>query len=330
MTERENMLMVLNHEQPEWVPNFGKASRFYFGYGCDRVLNPRTGYYYDRFGVEFELEKGPLGGYMPTNTKTRKFELEDITEWKAVMPEVDLGKVDWEEETRKMAGNDITLFYTTGSREYVSNYIVGYLWDELHYMMGFENALYSIAAEPEAAADFLNAMADFYIDCMLEQFKYWKPDIAMTMDHVANESGLLISPSSYRNIIKPAQKKIFDVLKDQNIMVEMHVDGKIDDIIPDYAEIGVQVIQPFQVYNDIEKAKKDYNMIAIGGWDAFGPGNQDDASEETVRASVRKAIDTYAPTGNYAIWFSGASATSKEKMFWLNDEAEKYGHAFYK
>lgn len=322
--------MVLNHEKPEWVPNFGKASRFFFGYGCDRAVNPKNGYYYDHFGVEFELEKGPLGGYMPTNTKTRKFELEDITEWKTVMSKVDLGKVDWEEETKKMLGNDIKLFYTMGNEDYVSNYIVGYLWDELHYMMGFENALYSIAAEPEAAADFLNAMADFYIDCMLEQFKYWKPDVAMTMDHVANDAGLLMSPSSYREIVKPAQKKIFDVLKDQNIKVETHVDGKIDAIIPDYAEIGVEVLQPFQVFNDIEKAKKDYNMVAIGGWDAFGPGNMDDASEEEVRASVRKAMDAYAPTYNYAIWFSGASATSKEKMFWLNDEAEKYGHAFYK
>jgi hypothetical protein len=41
-------------------------------------------------------------------------------------------------------------------------------------------------------------------------------------------------------------------------------------------------------------------------------------------------MDDYAVTGNYAIWFSGASATSKEKMFWLQDEAEKYGHTFYK
>ncbi len=329
MTERENMLMVFNHQIPQWVPNYGKASQFYFGFGCDRTQNPKTGLFYDRFGVEFSLEGGPLGGYMPTNTKTRNFELTDITNWKSVMPGIDLGTVDWEEETKRMAGNDVRLFYGTESSSFVSNYIVGYLWDELHYMMGFENALYSVAAEPEATSDFLNAMADFYIDCMLEQFKYWKPDIAMTMDHVATKLGLLMSPDSYRKVIKPAQAKIYSVLKDQGIIVETHVDGKVDDIIPDYAEIGVEVIQPLQVYNDIEKAKKDYHMVCIGGWDAFGPGNADGASEEEVRASVRKAMDAYAPTGSYAIWFSGASAVSEEKMFWLNDEAEKYGHTFY-
>lgn len=329
MTERENMLMVLNHQTPEWVPNFGKTAQFYFSYGCDRLRNDANGLYYDPFGVEFRLVKGPLGGYLPTNTKNRAFELEDITEWKRVMPKIDPGKVDWEEETRRMLGDNFSL-YGENTNDGISNYIVGYLWDELHYMMGFENALFSLAAEPEASADFLNAMADWYIDCMLEQFRYFKPDLAMVMDHVANASGLLMSPESYRNIIKPAEKKIYDVLKDQGIQCEMHVDGKVDDIIADYADLGVEVIQPFQVFNDIEQAKKKYHMVAIGGWDAFGPGNNGDSTEEEVRASVREAMDRYAPTGSYAIWFSGASGENPKEMEWLNDEAEKYGHAFYR
>ena len=329
MTERENMMKLLNYEKPDWVPNFGNSAAFLYSYGCDRRQDPNTGYYKDLFGVEYELEKGALAGYMPTNTKKGKFELEDVTEWKKMMPKIDLGKVDWKEETEKML-HSITALYGTATDDHVYNYIVGYLWDELHYMMGFEEALYSLGAEPEATRDFLCAMADFYIDVMLEQFKYFKPDLAMVMDHVANTHGLLMSPETYRNVIKPAEKKIYDVLKDQGIMCEIHVDGCVDEIIPDYAEMGIQVIQPFQIFNDIEKAKKEYGIIAVGGWDAFGPGNASNATEEEVRASVREAMDKYAPTGNYAIWFSGAAAVSKEKMFWLQDEADKYGHTFYK
>ena len=328
MTEKENMMRVLNHEKPEWVPNFGNSAIFLNSFGCDRHLNPKTGYYYDPFGVEFTMEKGPLGGPMPTNTHTGNFELRDITEWKSMMPKINLAKTDWKAETEKMLNNTVAL-YGSVNDDHVYNYIVGHLWDELHYMMGFEEALYSLAAEPEASRDFLCAMADFYIDVMLEQFKYFKPDLAMIMDHVANTKGLLMSPETYRQVIKPAQKKIYDVLRDLGIMAEMHVDGRIEEILPDYKELGVSVIQPFQVFNDIEKAKKDYGFIAIGGWDSFGPANQPNATEKDVRDSVRKAMDAYAPSGDYAIWFSGASATSKEKMFWLQDEAEKYGHTFY-
>lgn len=328
MTERENMILVLNGETPKWVPNFGNSAAFLYSYGCDRRLNAKTGYYYDLFGVEFYIQDGALGGPMPTNTKTQNFELTDVTEWKKVMPKVDLGKIDWKAETENMLKSASSL-YGSKNDDHVYNYIVGYLWDELHYMMGFEEALYSLSAEPEATRDFLCAMADFYVDVMQEQFKYFKPDLAMVMDHVATANGLLMGPETYRSVIMPAEKKIYDALKDQGIRTEIHVDGRVDEILPDYARLGIEVIQPFQPFNDIEKAKKEYGFVAIGGWDAFGPGNKTGASEEEVRASVRTAMDAYAPTGKYAIWFSGASATSKEKMFWLQDEAQKYGRTFY-
>ncbi len=329
LNERENMLMLLNGKTPEWVPNFGKSAVFIHSYGCARKPDPETGYVVDRFGVSFMMETGALAGPMPVNTKTRKFELTDVLEWKTIMPKIDPSKIDWKEETEKTFKGGQSL-YGTPADEHIYNYIAGYLWDEMHYMMGFEDALCALVEEPEACADMLSAMADYYICVMEEQFRYCKPDLVMIMDHVANKDGLLMSAETYRRIIKPAQKKIFDFAHDQGILAEMHVDGDVNAIIDDYAEIGVQVMQPFQVFNDIERAKREHGIICIGGWDAFGPGNADGATEEAVRQSVRTAMDAYAPTGRYAIWFSGASATSPDKMFWLNDEAEKYGRTFYK
>ncbi|HZK25331.1 MAG TPA: hypothetical protein VFC74_08080 [Oscillospiraceae bacterium] len=89
------------------------------------------------------------------------------------------------------------------------------------------------------------------------------------------------------------------------------------------------MIQPFQVFNDIEKDKRDYGIVCIGGWDAFGPGNQTDSDEEAVRASVRLALDSYAPTGRYVFWCSGATERNPERVKWLNEEADNYGRTFY-
>lgn len=328
INERENMLMLLHGETPRWVPNFGKSAAFIHSFGCRREKDSGTGYLIDRFGVKFTMEQGPLAGVMPVNTKTRQFELQEIEDWKKIMPKIDLSKVDWKEETEKTFKGGTSLYGKTDDF-HIYNYIAGYLWDQMHYMMGFENALCALVEEPDACREFLNAAADFYIDVMTEQFKYYKPDLVMTMDHVANKDGLLMSAETYRSVIKPAQKKIFSFVRDQGLMAEMHVDGDVNEIIADYAEIGIQVIQPFQVFNDIERAKREHGIICVGGWDAFGPGNAPNATEEDVRGSVRKAMDDYAPTGKYAIWFSGASATSPDKMFWLNDEAEKYGKTFY-
>ncbi|MBE6031784.1 MAG: hypothetical protein E7224_01145 [Clostridiales bacterium] len=126
MTERENMLKVLRHEKPDWVPNFGATAAFIYSYGCDRRLDPATGYYKDPFGVKFLLEGGPLSGFMPANTSTGDFELDDVTEWKKMMPKLDLGKVDWKAETERMINSSRTMYGSVGE-DRVFNYVAGYL-----------------------------------------------------------------------------------------------------------------------------------------------------------------------------------------------------------
>lgn len=323
--EYENVMCVLNGEIPEYLPDFGNSGTFVETFGCQRRLNPKDGLLYDSYGVKFHTtDIGP----MPDNTVTRKFELEDITEWESIMPKINLDEIDWEKENQKLLANAVSL-NGTSKENLVYNCIVGYLWDELHYIMGFEEALYSIVAEPEATRDCLCAMAKYYIRVMERQFKTFKPEIGMIMDHIANTQGLLMSPNSYREVIKPAQKMIFDYLNSEGIKTEIHCDGLIEDVLPDYAEIGVSIIQPFQVFNDIQSAKEKYGFVAIGGWDSFGPGNMENSTEEDVRASVRKAMDDYSSGGKYLFWNSGVLPDGTRKKEWLIDEAIKYGKNFY-
>ena len=131
------------------------------------------------------------------------------------------------------------------------------------------------------------------------------------------------------------QNVVFRILKGQLgycvfAYPEIHTDGEFEAILGDYAEMGIKVIQPVQIYNDIEAAKKKYGFVCIGGWDSFGPGNLPDSTEEEVRQSVRTAMDAYGKTNRYAIYFSGCTARNPERMAILADEAEKYGHSFYK
>lgn len=324
--EYESVMAVLHGETPADLPDFGNSAAFPRAFACTRTLNPLDGFFYDPFGVKFCMT--PLG-LMPDNTRTRKFELTDVTEWKKVMPKANLPEVDWEKFTARMLAN-IRSVNGNNSEHLVYNCFVGYIWDELQYMMGFEEALYSIAAEPEATRDFLCAIADFAIASFEQQCRYFKPEIGGVMDHVANSKGLLMSPDSYRKVIKPAEKKIIDALKSMDIQTEIHCDGLIEDILPDYQEMGVEIIQPFQVFNDIQAAKEKYGFIAIGGWDAFGPGNMEDSTEEATRQSVRTAMDDYGKGGSYLFWNSGVLNDGTRKKEWAIDEAYRYGRNFYK
>lgn len=327
LNERENLLLVLEGKQPEWVPNFGRASAWIESPAVARVPDAKTGFTVDAFGVEFTET---IDGHMPAHTTTGVYRLTDVTKWRDIMPTIDLAAIDWEEDSRRAMQNAAAMYGTKSTGERASNYVAGFLWDELHYLLGFEEALCALISEPEACYDFLQAAADYWIDAFRRQCKYMKPDLAMVIDHVANATGMLMSPKCYREIIKPAEKKVFDAIRQEGVRAEIHVDGLISDILPDLAEMGVSVIQPFQIFNDIEQAKRDYGMVCVGGWDAFGPGNLPDSTEEDVRQSVRTAMDAYAPSGRYAFWCSGATPRHPERLRWIEDEAERYGHSFYK
>ncbi|KPU43157.1 uroporphyrinogen decarboxylase (URO-D) [Oxobacter pfennigii] len=326
ISDRENMLLVLDGDQPAWVPNY---SREIANIGIPlfrRTKDTVTGYNIDFFGVEFT---STVDGPIPAHTKNLQFRLTDITKWRDIMPKVEYDTINWEEQSHDSYDKAACFYGKLDHKDKVFNLSLGGIWDELHYIMGFEGALLALAEEPAETYNFLMAIADMYIEVLRRQSKYFRPDLVTIMDHISNKKDLMMSPKTYRELIKPAQKKVFEAAIELGCRAQMHVDGYVEPVIPDYAEIGVSVIQPFQVFNDIEKAKRDYGIVCIGGWDAFGPGNQQEADEETVRQSVRLAIDTYGPTGKYVFWCSGATDRNPEQLLWLNDEADKYGHAFY-
>ncbi|MEG1524559.1 MAG: uroporphyrinogen decarboxylase family protein [Clostridia bacterium] len=326
LTERENMLLMLEGRQPEWIPNFSAAAMNIEPACLARKLNPATGYLVDFCGVDFT---STIDGYTPAHTNDGNFAFKDITKWKEYMPKVDLDRVDWEQDARSALFNARSLYGEMSEGEKVINYTTSKLWEEMHYGFGFEEALCALAEEPEACYDFLQAMADYQIKAFHKFCKYCKPDLGMLFDHMATATGMMMSPKTYREIIKPAQKKVCDALIEEGVMPEIHVDGDISAILPDLAEIGIKAIQPFQIFNDIEGAKERYGMNCIGGWDSFGPGNQPDADEAAARQSVRDAMDQYGPTNRYAIFLSGVTKRNPDRMFWLNDEANRYGRAFY-
>jgi len=319
ISEKENMQLVINGETPAWVPSFFDAFTWaqFIKLGRHPIAN---GNCKDIFGVEFTTT---VDGQIPANTVSRNFELKDIRKWREAMPDIDLAAINWEEEANFIRNTQV-------KEGQMINFNAGYVWEQLHYMMGFEEALYALIDEPEATFECLNAIADIYIDGLRRIYPYLKPELVMFMEHIATARGLLMSPETYRSIIKPVHKKMFDAVIELGALPEMHVDGYIEDVMPDYIELGIKAIQPFQIFNDINYYKEKYGILAVGGWDAFGRGNQADSTEEEVRASVRMAMDTYGPGGRYVFSENGVSPAFKHVGPVISDEARKYGLNFYK
>jgi len=129
-------------------------------------------------------------------------------------------------------------------------------------------------------------------------------DVIRTSDDLATQEGLVLSPSMYRDFLKPVHKKFFDFIKSKtDAKVFYHSCGNIVELIDDLVEIGVDIINPVQVaaMGDTAKLKARFGekVIFWGGIDTQKVMPR--GSPEDITAEVRRRIHDLAPRGGYVL-----------------------------
>jgi len=125
-------------------------------------------------------------------------------------------------------------------------------------------------------------------------------DVLWLGDDVGTQRAMLISPSMWREFIKPRYARLIDGFKGQKatLKIAYHCDGNIEPIIPELIEIGVDVLNPVQPLSmDPEKLKRLYgHKLAFWGTvdtqRTFPFGSPQDLERE-----VRERLRTVAPGG---------------------------------
>jgi uroporphyrinogen decarboxylase len=125
-------------------------------------------------------------------------------------------------------------------------------------------------------------------------------DMIWTGDDVGTQHGMLISPATWRRFLKPRMAEFISTLKatDPKVKVAYHSDGKIEKIIPELIEIGLDVLNPVQPgCMDPAKLKREYGdrLCFWGSIDEqqtlpFG-------TPEEVRKEVRERLETVGYDG---------------------------------
>ena len=129
-------------------------------------------------------------------------------------------------------------------------------------------------------------------------------DIVIIADDLAGRNGPLFSLDFYRDLLKPAQKKLIQHIKSlTKAKICYHTCGSCFEFIPDLIEIGVDILNPLQI------GLKNMNPHKIK--DTFGKqislwGGSIDAyhflafsSPEKIRKEVQKNIEILAQGGGY-------------------------------
>jgi len=129
-------------------------------------------------------------------------------------------------------------------------------------------------------------------------------DIVKVADDLGAQNSLIISPEIYRKLIKPRQAELYRFIKNKcDCKIFLHSDGAIRDIIPDFIEIGIDILNPIQTsakgMDPIQLKKEFGKKIVFWGGGVETQSTLSFGTPEEVKEDIRKKIEMFKKGGGY-------------------------------
>lgn len=269
-----------------------------------RVLYPRDGnqwastpegFVRDEYGIDYQLS--PDGLYYDfARHPLAEADLDAVARHAFASPRA-AGRLAGLEERIQRYGGEYALTLE-GSRDSV--------FGISSWLRGLEQFFMDLAGEDPIAEVLMDKVTDHQIevfDFILGRFGR-HIDIVRIGDDLGSQSGLLISPDTYRDRVKPRHARLVRAIKERaDCKVVIHSCGGIRELLPDFVEIGIDAINPVQVTcAGMEPAglKCDFGRQLVfwgGGVDTQHVLCRADAA--TVKQVVRESLLTFKPGGGY-------------------------------
>ncbi|NLG10193.1 MAG: methyltransferase [Coriobacteriaceae bacterium] len=318
LTLRENALAILHGKQPDKYDDFMNAMQFLLDpiWLADRV--PQDGEFHkDSWGVTkcfLPGAPGPHPHITPENIVCK-----NIEEWEKYVIAPDIDALDWTDarEQASQINRDekfVGLFSATG------------IFERSHFLMGMEDAFCNYLEYPEEMTALINYLADWKIKGIYRAGEEVRPDVVFYQDDWGSKQNLFLPPAVWREIIKPATKRISDAIHDIGALYVHHADCYCQPIVEDMVELGVDIWQGVIPENDIVEIKRITNnkLAMIGGIDV-PYCDRENATEEEIRSHVREKIDLYCPGGYFFPGLPSGACLNAWNDSICRDELDKYG-----
>ncbi len=172
---------------------------------------------------------------------------------------------------------------------------------------GMQDFMIDLAMDKKSAKRILDKVLKVKLD-------YWETalnelgdvvDVLVEGDDFGTQTSMLISPEMYREIIKPLQKELIGFMKSKapDAFIFYHSCGNIRRIIPDFIEMGIDIINPVQTTAEgmePEALKQDFGKdLTFWGAGIDTQGTLPYGKPKQIRDEVKRIIEILAPGGGY-------------------------------
>jgi uroporphyrinogen decarboxylase len=199
------------------------------------------------------------------------------------------------------------------------------LFERAYLLMGMEAFFMAAVEQPEAVAALLGRIADYQIALIRRMISHGADAIRATDDYGGQKS-LLMSQTMWRQLIKPELRRIVAATKEAGAMFFLHSCGHIMELVPDFVEVGVDVLDPIQAgANDHAKLKQLYGDRLSFMYGVNSQGALSQGTPEEVEADVRACLAVLAPGGGYILGPDNSVAIPEANYRAYLDSGERYG-----
>ncbi len=304
MNMKEQALKVLHGQTPDILPSYFTTCQIMVCSAYPDMPPHDAGVQgKDAYGVTQVQE----GGTWTVDTSVPSV-IDDIDSWRDQLVFPDPEAVDWEQ----VSAIDEKIFHPDRENMVVDLLCTKGIFERMHFLMGFEDTVCSLLTDEDEARAFADAVTDIKLAWIEKMLAYYKPDMLSFQDDYAFKDGLFFSKDTFREIFKPNLKRVVDLVHDHGVIAKIHCCGKMEDLLDEYIELGVDCLDPVQPVNDIVSMldKAEGKIGLVGGLDFQNVIDRPDATEETIRAEVRRACDTYGGKGPFMLY--GASVRQQD------------------
>ena len=190
-----------------------------------------------------------------------------------------------------------------GAERYICGIIDCSIFEALKYLRGITQSLIDVVANKDIAHRVMDMSVEYHLE-LGRRLIDRGVDILWLADDIGGEHTMLMSPQTFREMVKPKMGYMIGELKKRKraIKVAFHSDGYIEPVIDDLVEVGVDLLNPIQPESmDPAALKKRYGKeLALWGTVStqqtlpFG-------SAADVRKEVRERIRDCGPGGGFLL-----------------------------
>ncbi len=157
-----------------------------------------------------------------------------------------IGSIDWhqvEVDIQKMKQNGDLVFFG-GLRH-------GHTFLQLCDIRGYQNLIFDMVDQHPNLRKLIDMIEAFNL-YIVNQYLDIGVDMMGYAEDLGMQKGPMISPSFFQEYIKPSYQRLMKPARDQGVIVHMHSDGDLHDLMDDIIDGGVEVINMQDQVNGID------------------------------------------------------------------------------